>query len=106
VTTDSTDELRQACDNALAALNAAIDGVYAAIATYARVDRAVWELGAEGGNAEEQWNALYEQTHLADLNLALNALQSRLVDRHSSSVPRGLADYSTDELRAALQLRR
>jgi hypothetical protein len=95
------ERLRRQCDEALAALLEAIESVYDACETLTEAEEAVLEL-AGGDTFDPRYESLADETRVADLRIALYAVQARLVERHRSSVPAELADYSAEELRAAL----
>jgi hypothetical protein len=93
--------LKHQCDEALEPLLDALDAVYAACSTLTEVEDAVLKLAGDSTH-DERYPFLEEETRLADLRIALYALQAHLVKRHASSVPADLADVRPNDLRAAL----
>jgi hypothetical protein len=98
---ETVEALRCQTDEALEPLLGAIDAVYDACSTLTEVENAVLEL-AGGSTHDERYLFLEDQTRVADLRIALYAVQARVVERHRSRVPPDLADISPDELREAL----
>jgi hypothetical protein len=65
------------------------------------VEDAIFELAGDDTH-DERYAPLADETRVDDLRIVLYAVQARLVERHRSRVPPGLADFRPDELRAAL----